>query len=142
MKAKILGEHNCVKDEDYDNTYEGSRKWHYELTEGDIVEVNMNIKADSMDVRNTPEGMCYLCKHHNKYEYLPITWLDVDFSKKDIDWEQRRYELAKAAISTAWSVCVKYDYNTSKYSHIGAEDIANESLYIADAIIKQLKSET
>ena len=53
--------------------------------------------------------------------------------------ERMRYELAKAAIPTAWSVCVKYDYSTSKYSHIGDEDIAKESLDIADAIIKQLK---
>lgn len=29
--------------------------------------------------------------------------------------ERMRYELAKAAIPTAWSVCVKYDYSTSKY---------------------------
>lgn len=53
--------------------------------------------------------------------------------------ERMRYELAKAAIPTAWSVCVKYDYSTSKYSHICDEDIAKESLGIADAIIKQLK---
>lgn len=53
--------------------------------------------------------------------------------------ERMRYELAKAAIPTAWSVCVKYDYSTSKYSHIGDKDIAKESLGIADAIIKQLK---
>lgn len=66
----------------------------------------------------------------------------IEENSKKIDWEQRRYELAKAAIPTAWSVCVKYDYSTSKYSHIGDEDIANESLCIADAIIKQLKSET
>lgn len=53
--------------------------------------------------------------------------------------ERMRYELAKAAIPTAWSVCLKYDYSTRKYSHIGDEDIAKESLDIADAIIKQLK---
>ena len=58
----------------------------------------------------------------------------------DMPSEKRmRFELAKAAIPTAWSVCVKYDYSTSKYSHICDEDIAKESLGIADAIIKQLK---
>lgn len=110
-----------------------------EIRKDTIIDVNTNIKADAKDVLNIPEGVCYLCRYDNINFYVPIIYLDIDFSQKDIDWEQRRYELVKAAIPTAWSVCVKYDYSTSKYSHIGDEDIAKESLDIADAIIKQLK---
>lgn len=99
MKAKIIGNHNEVDDDDY--PYNDERhKWHYELKDGDEIDVNMNIKADSMEVRNRPEGMCYLCKHHGRYEYLPVTWLDIDFSEKDIDWEQRRYEISMAKLAS------------------------------------------
>jgi hypothetical protein len=99
MKAKILGNHREISDDDLP-FYEKEHKWHYELNDGDIVDVNMSIMANSMEGRNTPEGMCYLCKHHGRYEYLPVTWLDIDFSEKDIDWEQRLYEISNAKLAS------------------------------------------
>lgn len=99
MKAKVLINYNQINDDDLP-FYDEKHKWHYELKKGDVVEVNTNIMANSMEVRNTPEGMCYLCKHHGRYEYLPITWLDIDFSEKDIDWEERLYEISKAKLAS------------------------------------------
>lgn len=52
---------------------------------------------------------------------------------------KRRYELAKAAIPTAWSVCLKYDYSTSKYSCIGEKRYCKRITRYCRAIIKQLK---
>ena len=98
MKAKILVNHGFINDDDLP-IYDENHKWHYELKKGDVVEVNTNIMANSMEVRNTPEGMCYLCKHHGRYEYLPVTWLDIDFSEKDIDWEQRLFEISMAKLA-------------------------------------------
>ena len=139
MKAKIIGSHICINDDDNDGTYETCDKWHYLLKDGDLVEVNMKITADSMMVRNTPEGMCYLCKFYGRYDYLPITWLDIDFSEKDIDWEQRRYEIAKEAISailsnSRWAL----EYNKGYYK----KDVVGNALSYADELIKELKSET
>lgn len=61
----------------------------------------------------------------------------------DIDWEQRRYELAKAAmngfVSSGW--IDKMEFNTREvhvYSHT-YYDMAERSLAIADEMIKQLK---
>ena len=56
----------------------------YEIYKGDTVDVNINVKADSRDVLNTPEGMCYLCKYdgEHKYLYIPVQYLDIDYLKK------------------------------------------------------------
>ena len=61
----------------------------------------------------------------------------------DIDWEQRRYEPAKAAmngfVSSGW--IDKMEFNTREvhvYSHT-YYDMAERSLATADEMIKQLK---
>ena len=134
MKAKMLVDENCISDDDYPWGDE-RHKWHYELKIGDEVEVNMNIKADSMEVRNSPEGMCYLCHHHGKYQYLPITYLDIDFSAKDIDWEERRYELAKEAMSAILS---NPKWPTEYSKEYFKKDVAGNALSYADELINQL----
>ena len=135
IKAKMLVEADKTRDNDY--AWDDHRcKWHYGLKVGDEVEVNMNIKADSKDVRNTPEGMCYLCKFNGKYAYFPITWLDIDFSEKDIDWEERRYEIAKEAMNAILSnqKCGE-EYNKGYYK----KDVVGNALSYADELIEQLK---
>ena len=53
--------------------------------------------------------------------------------KTDIDWEQRRYELAKAAMQG-------FEANTSEMVNTsGAKKIVEWSIQIADEMIKQLK---
>ena len=129
IKAKMLIE--ADEKWDYDNN-----KYTYGLKVGDEVEVNMNIKADSKDVRNTPEGMCYLCKFNGKYAYFPITWLDIDFSQKDIDWEERRYEIAKGAINAILSNPIwGQRFNKGYYK----KDVVGNALSYADELIEQLK---
>ena len=95
----------------------------------------MNIKADSKDVRNTPEGMCYLCKFNGKYAYFPITWLDIDFSEKDIDWEERRYEIAKEAMNAILS---NSKWANSHWGRYGVDVIERTMIY-TDRLIEQLK---
>ena len=99
------------------------------------------VKETNQIVDVVCQGICVGCDKRT------VVWTDgehryyqeqLDFTK-DIDWEQRRYEIAKSSINTAWKVCVKYDYSSSKYSHISDDDIAKESVDIADSIIKQLK---
>lgn len=135
IKAKMLVDENRISDNNYP-WGDKRHKWHYELKIGDEVEVNMNIKADSKDVLNSGEGMCYLCHHHGKYQYLPITYLDIDFSKKDIDWEERRYEIAKEAMNAILSN-QKWgeEYNKGYYK----KDVVGNALSYADELIEQLK---
>jgi hypothetical protein len=108
----------------------------YEIYKGDTVDVNINVKADARDVLNTPEGMCYLCKYdgEHKYLYIPVQYLDIDYSEKDIDWEQRLYDATIASIPTAYERLV---YDT--YINISDECIAKDAIDIAKEIIRQLK---
>lgn len=131
IKAKMLIE----ADEKWDHD---NHKCTYGLKVGDEVEVNMNIKADSKDVRNTPEGMCYLCKFNGKYDYMPITWLDIDFSEKDIDWEERRYEIAKEAMNAILSNS-KWADNNNTFGCYYNINVIEMSMFYADELIKQLK---
>lgn len=123
MKAKVLKDMFIISD---DNS-----PIRYEIHKDDIVDVNINIKADAKDVINTPEGMCYLCKHKGKYRYIPIQYLDIDFSKKDIDWEQRMYEITMHAMPS----CIESKYRTSH----STSEIVNDTLEIAKEFIKKLK---
>ena len=134
IKAKMLVEADETRDNDYD-WGDHRCKWHYGLKVGDEVEVNMNIKADSKDVRNTPEGMCYLCKFNGKYAYFPITWLDIDFSEKDIDWEERRYEIAKEAMNAILSNSKWADSHWGRYG----VDVIERTMIYTDRLIEQLK---
>ena len=52
-----------------------------------------------------------------------------------IDWEQRRYELAKSAMQ---GYCIALGINDDSETY---EDIAIGSLKVADALIKKLKGE-
>ena len=122
MKAKVLKDMFIISD---DNS-----PIRYEIHKDDIVDVNINIKADAKDVLNEPEGMCYLCKYNGeyKYRYIPVQYLDIDYSEKDIDWEQRRYELAK-------DVLAGLEVN----SESKIESDCKLAIELADEMIKQLK---
>lgn len=125
MKAKVLRDMYIILD---DNS-----PIRYEIHKDDIVDVNINIKADAKDVLNTPEGMCYLCKYNGeyKYRYIPVQYLDIDYSKKDIDWEQRMYEITMHAMPS----CIESKYRTSH----STSEIVNDTLEIAKEFIKKLK---
>jgi hypothetical protein len=59
---------------------------------------------------------------------------ELDFIKYDIDWEQRRYELAKEAMNGL--LCAIVDGVNPKPI---VEDTVNLSLTLADELIRKLK---
>jgi hypothetical protein len=66
-------------------------------------------------------------------EYLKIS--ELDFFSETIDWEQRRYELAKAAMQGFCSNSHEQGMSNGSYM------TAQRSLSYADALIKKLKGE-
>ena len=128
MKAKILYNRRI-----YDNV---DREKYYDLKTGDIVEVNIDIKANAEDVLNELSGMCYLCKHRGQYNYIPATCLDIDFSEKDIDWEERRYEIAKSALNGLLSSNQSADISSGESCN---GQIIGSALYYAEELIRRLK---
>lgn len=60
-------------------------------------------------------------------KYLKIS--ELDFFSETIDWEQRRYELAKEIVN----VVIANDYG------VNSDVVAKYSLNCADALIKRLK---
>lgn len=59
---------------------------------------------------------------------------ELDFSYIDTDWEQRRYELVKAAMQGYCANSLEYVVRTAN-----SESIAQWSVSTADAVIEQLK---
>ena len=60
---------------------------------------------------------------------------ELDFMENDIDWEQRRYELAKVAMNGILTAPIIEGVNPNPC----AEDVAMYSVRLADALIKELK---
>ena len=54
-----------------------------------------------------------------------------------LNWEQRRYEIAKAALHGLLTMPIDPNYD----SNIGIEELAHRSVAIADELIKQLKQQ-
>lgn len=57
------------------------------------------------------------------------------YQKREIDWEQRRYELAKDAMNSILTAPIIDGVNPNP----SAEDVATYSVRLADAIIEELK---
>lgn len=90
---------------------------------------NMKARVKSMGKISTQEQL-----YGGKNETLKVSNLDIDInidSTQNIDWEQRRYELAKAAMSG-------YMANVASEG-ISEKDLATLSIREADEMIKQLK---
>lgn len=112
------------------------------FSRGDEVRVFPDIKADAADVLNIPAGQCYLCQKKNIKGYIPITEIDITDYTKEIDWEQRRYEIAKAILCAAFQT-VSYctDGNKMFFQAQGDTDENNikKAVLIADRLINELK---
>jgi hypothetical protein len=65
--------------------------------------------------------------------YFKVSELDFLDNFETIDWEQRRYELAKSAMQ---GYCIALGINDDSETY---DDIAIGSLRAADALIKKLK---
>lgn len=98
-----------------------------------IMEVIPGMEADAADVFNIPAGMCYLCKTPSgKLRYFLAT--NVEIVEDDgIDWEQRRYEIAKeitaALAANPYEQMVRAD----------GKQLSKWGVEIADALIEELK---
>lgn len=62
---------------------------------------------------------------------------ELDFMERDIDWEQRRYELAKDAMNSILTAPIIEGVNPNP----GVEDVAMLSVKFADTLIKELKGD-
>lgn len=62
---------------------------------------------------------------------------ELDFMESPIDWEQRRYEIAKKAMNEILSAPVVAGVNPNP----SVEDIATFSVRLANALIKELKGD-
>ena len=80
-----------------------------------------------------------------KDKYLKVSELDFFGDFKTIDWEQRRYELAKSAMQGILSneeevdfarVCAEYKENEK---HTVPKAVAQFAVSCADALIEELK---
>ena len=78
-------------------------------------------------------------QHNNDYLYVCDNMVyrecELDFFSETIDWEQRRYELAKAAMQGFCSNSHEQGMSNGSYM------TAQRSLSYADALIKKLKGE-
>lgn len=70
-------------------------------------------------------------------EHMNLYWdfesIDYELYREEINWEERRYELAKSAMQ-GYCIALGLDKDSETY-----EDIAVGSLRVADAVIKKLK---
>lgn len=92
---------------------------------GEEIEV---VKIEEMQKSSLMPSKCTVCMSNTGRHYYKN---DLIF-EKEIDWEQRRYELTKAAMqgmlssSNDWSISEMYD-------------LGSASIQTADVIIRQLK---
>lgn len=96
------------------------------------------IKSTGVLVDVTPQ-LNINSQHNNNYLYVCDNMVyrecELDFFSETIDWEQRRYELAKAAMQGFCSN--PHEQGMSNGSYMTAQ----RSLSYADALIKKLKGE-
>lgn len=97
-----------------------------EIEEGTEVAIIKGMEADAEGVLNAPYGMCHLCELDGVMSYVPAIYLTI-IDWDNIDWEQRRYEIAKECIAVLMS------------GEMTLEDAAKVSVEQADALIAELK---
>jgi hypothetical protein len=93
---------------------------------GEIVDVRFAIHPNP-DVADT----YWWCKDKEESYHKS----ELDFMECDIDWEQRRYELAKEAMNSILTAPIVEGVNPNP----SAEDVAIYSVTLADALIRKLK---
>lgn len=100
------------------------------IEEGTEVNLIKGMEADAGSVLNAPYGMCYLCELNRRICYIPATYLTItDWT--NIDWEGRRYEIARQIMGSQLSCC--------GYERSMIEPAVKFSVECADALIAELK---
>lgn len=103
-----------------------------EIEKDTEVTIIKGMEADAADVLNAPYGMCYLCELDGVMSYVPAIYLIIT-GWDNIDWEQRRYEIAKAAMQGVLSNPAFCNTSTNKDFPIKI------AIYSADKLIEELK---
>lgn len=103
-----------------------------EIEEGTEVTIIKGMEADADGVLNAPYGMCYLCELDGVMSYVPAIYLIIT-DWDNTDWEQRRYEIAKAAMQGVLSNPAFCNTSTNKDFPIKI------AIYSADKLIEELK---
>jgi hypothetical protein len=103
-----------------------------EIEEGTEVTIIKGMEADADGVLNAPYGMCYLCELDGVMSYVPAIYLTI-IDWDNIDWEQRRYEIAKAAMQGVLSNPAFCNTSTNKDFPIKI------AIYSANKLIEELK---
>lgn len=103
------------------------------IKEGTEVNIIKGMEADADSVLNAPYGMCYLCELNGHMHYIPATLLTItDWA--NIDWEQRRYEIAKSTMNGILASAAMYGG-----CHQSSFEVSNMAIYYTDALIAELK---
>ena len=116
---------------------------------GEIVDVISYNKYTNTARNSELDWVSYIDSKGMEHEHekgLNIYWdfEDIEEVKStDIDWNQRRYEIAKSAMQGILSnESIEISLNDESYEyHCLAKDIAKASVIYADAIIDELKKE-
>lgn len=146
-----------------DTPYNNENAWYLYFT-SDEAEINNHIHKCGRTVHLVSDDPCdgfidmgtgiyWAIENYQKGEKIYFTW-DEAMAIKDkvndnapeeylltipesstIDWKQRRYEIAKAAMHGILTMPIDPKYD----SNISFEEIAHRSVAIADELIKQLK---
>lgn len=103
-----------------------------EIEKDTEVTIIKGMEADAADVLNAPYGMCYLCELDGVMSYVPAIYLIIT-GWDNIDWEQRRYEIAKATMQGVLSNPAFCNTSTNKDFPIKI------AIYSADKLIEELK---
>lgn len=109
--------------------------WDFDRTEIEKdteVTIIKGMEADADGVLNAPYGMCYLCELDGVMSYVPAIYLTI-IDWENTDWEQRRYEIAKAAMQGVLSNPAFCNTSTNKDFPIKI------AIYSADKLIEELK---
>ena len=94
----------------------------------DRIYLNLGLEEDSTDI--------------DFKELYGVTWSedkidadDIEYVRKEpIDWEQRRYEIAKSAMNGILASAAMYGG-----CHQSSFEVSNMAIYYADALIAELK---
>jgi len=109
---------------------------------GEIVDVKLDLSKQCCYIESvSPFSNTYYVTLDGNKSFMGY---ELDFNFKDIDWEQRRYELAKTVMQGILSdenvivyACSEADYGEGKNTVPKA--VAQFAVACADALIKKLK---
>lgn len=101
-----------------------------------LLETIPGMEVDSKGIFNIPGGMCYLCKTPSgSLKYVLATSVEI-VDACSIDWEQRRYELAKEYSKEFVQL---QHYQGRNETGVVSSKVCEWSAELANTLIEELK---